>query len=127
MKDIFQSTLQGVGIGSSLMLIFIVAVPLSIGWTDIIGIYFFGGVSGFLSIVYKSENLSLFLQLIIHLGGSVFAFFAVASWNHWMPMQFSIVVSSLTIFILIFLIIWFINFFINIRQSKKINAKLKQQ
>src|SRR5699024_6979728 len=111
MKDIFKSTMQGIGIGSSLMLIFIAAVPLSIGWTDIIGIYFFGGVSGFLSTVYKSENLSLFLRLITHLGGSILAFFAVAFWNHWMPMQFSIVASSLTIFIVIFLIFWCFFFF----------------
>src|SRR5699024_7812054 len=124
MKDIFKSTMQGIGIGSSLMLIFIAAVPLSIGWTDIIGIYFFGGVSVFLSTVYKSENLSLFLQLITHLVGSILAFFVMSFWNQLMEMKFYIVASSLTIFIVIVLIIWCINFFLHVRHSKHINAKL---
>ncbi|MGD6767180.1 MULTISPECIES: DUF3021 domain-containing protein [Mammaliicoccus] len=126
MKDIFKSILQGIGIGSSIMLIFIAIFNISIDIPQVMSVYLFGAVCGFLPIVYKSERMPLPVKLFIHLGGSILTFFIISTINHWVPLQFEPLLGALVIFTLIFLVIWFIFMIINIQQSKKINAKLKE-
>lgn len=127
MKGIITSTLQGLGIASSIMLIFIAVYQMNIGFSDVFGIYIFGAVCGFLPIVYRWESLSLLLQVIIHLGGSIIAFLIVANSNNWMPMQASVIASTLISFTIIFLMLWGIFFIMDVRKSKKINTKLRNQ
>lgn len=127
MRDIITSTLQGIGIGNSIMLIFIAAFQMHIGFSDVAGIFVFGAVCGFLPIVYRKENLPFLLQVIIHSGGSLLAFIIVASLNNWFPMKASAIASSLVSFIIIFLIIWSVFFIIDVQRSKKINNELRNQ
>ncbi|HCN60830.1 MULTISPECIES: DUF3021 domain-containing protein [Mammaliicoccus] len=125
MNKILKSTLQGIGIGSSIMLIFIAIFNVTIDFLDVISVYLFGAICGFLPIVYEFDNLPLPIKLIIHLGGSVIAFFILSTINHWVPLQPEPLIGALTIFTLIFLVIWFIFLIFNAQQSKKINTKLK--
>lgn len=127
MKSIVTSTLQGIGIGSSIMLIFIAAYQTHIGFSDVIGVYTFSAICGFLPIIYRMENIPFILQVTIHADGSLLAFIIVASLNNWLPMKASVIASSLVSFVLIFLIVWGIFFIIDIQRSKKINTKLKSQ
>ena len=119
MKRILKEMLQGVGFSSSITIIFLAANHMSIGFGDVLGIYFFGAVC-------VVENIPLILQLFIHLSCSVISFIVVAYLNHWLPMEVSTVVSSITIFVIIFLILWLIFFINNIQHSKKVNAQLKK-
>lgn len=127
MKDILRSTLQGIGIGSSIMFIFIVIFNVSIGFQDVISTYIFGAICGFLPFVYKLDNMPMPLKVIIHLGGSITTFFIVSTLNNWVPMQPGPIIGALTIFAIIFIVVWFIFLIINIQQSKKINSKLNSQ
>ncbi|WP_145381308.1 DUF3021 domain-containing protein [Staphylococcus cohnii] len=126
MKRILKEMLQGVGFSSSITIIFLAANHMSIGFGDVLGIYFFGAVCGLLSSIYVVESIPLLLQLFIHLSGSVISFIVVAYLNHWLPMEVSTVVSSITIFVIIFLILWLIFFINNLLHSKKVNAQLKK-
>src|SRR5699024_2038077 len=127
MKSIVTSTLQGIGIGSSIMLIFIAAYQTHIGFSDVIGVYTFSAICGFLPIIYRMENIPFILQVTIHADGSLLAFIIVASLNNWLPMKASVIASSLVSFVLIFLIEWGIFYIIDIQRSNKINTKLKSQ
>lgn len=126
MKDTVKATLQGIGIGSSIMLIFIAIFNISIDLLGVISVYLLGAICGFLPIVYKLERMPLPLKLIIHLLGSLITFFVVSTMNHWVPLNVGPLLSALFIFTIIFLVIWFIFMIINIQQSKRINAKLKE-
>ena len=125
MTKIFKTMLQGIGIGSSIMLIFIAIFDVTITFQDVFSVYLFGAICGLLPIVYDIERIPLPLKLIIHLGGSIVAFFIISSINHWVPFKAEALIGALVTFTLIFLVIWFIYFMVNVQQSKKINSKLK--
>jgi len=112
MNKIIKSILQGIGIGSSIMLIFIAIFEVTIGFQAVFSVYIFGAICGFLPIVYEIDQIPLLFRLIIHLGGSIITFFIVSTINNWIP--------------LLFLVIWFIFMYLNSQQSKKINTKLKK-
>ena len=126
MKKFLKTMFQGIGISSSITLIFIAANQINIGFGDVSGIYFFGAMCGLLSFVYVIESIPLLLPLLIHLSGSIISFVTVAYLNHWIPMNVSTLIPSLITFVIIFLIIWLIFLIINIQLSKKVNAKLKK-
>ncbi|PNZ26792.1 hypothetical protein CD122_07830 [Staphylococcus rostri] len=125
MKKLLKSTLAGIGIASSIMLLFIAIYDIRMGFQDVFGLYFFGAVCGVLPFVYSIERIPFPIKLLIHFGGSMIAFFTISSINHWIPLKIEALVSAITSFTLIFLIIWFIFFIINVQKSKKINEKLK--
>src|SRR5699024_12168462 len=85
MKRILKEMLQGVGFSSSITILFLAANHMSIGFGDVIGIYFCGAVCGLLSSIYVVDNIPLVLQLFIHLSSSVISFIAVPYLNHWLP------------------------------------------
>ncbi|PTI71419.1 DUF3021 domain-containing protein [Mammaliicoccus vitulinus] len=126
MNKTLKSTLQGIGIGSSIMLIFIAIFDVTIGFQEVFSVYLFGAVCGFLPIVYEVDRIPLPFKLIIHLGGSILTFFIISTINHWVPLQPEPLIGALTVFTLIFIVIWLIFLMINIQQSKKINTKLKK-
>ncbi|MBO3078875.1 DUF3021 domain-containing protein [Mammaliicoccus sciuri] len=126
MNKIFKSILQGIGIGSSIMLIFIAIFEVTIDFQAVFSVYIFGAICGFLPIVYEIDQIPLLFKLIIHLGGSIIIFFIVSTINNWIPLQPAPLIGGLTTFALIFLVIWFIFMYLNIQQSKKINTKLKK-
>ncbi|MCS4485870.1 DUF3021 domain-containing protein [Staphylococcus americanisciuri] len=125
MKKILKTTLMGIGISSSIMLMFIVIYDIHMGFQDVFGVYLFGAICGFLPFVYDIERIPLPVKLLIHFGGSIFGFFIISSINHWVPFKSEALIGALVIFTLIFLIIWVIFFIIVMQQSKKINTKLK--
>lgn len=125
MKRMLLTMLQGIGFSSGITLVFIAANHMDIGFSDVIGIYFFGAICGLLSIIYSVDRIPLPLQLFIHLFGGIVSFLTVAYLNQWLPLEIAPLVSSIMIFVIIFLIIWFMFLISNIQLSKKVNAKLK--
>lgn len=121
-----KKILQGIGIASITMLLFIASFQLTIDFTDVISIYIFGAVCGILPIVYEYEQIPSPLASLIHFGGSALTFLIISILNNWIPLQFTSILTSLIIFTIIFFIIWFVFFIINVQQSKKINRKINQ-
>ncbi|WP_210124483.1 MULTISPECIES: DUF3021 domain-containing protein [unclassified Staphylococcus] len=127
MKQMLLTMLQGIGFSSGITLVFIAANHMDIGFSDVIGIYFFGAICGLLSMIYMVERIPLPLQLFVHLFGSIIAFLTVVYLNQWLPLEVAPLVSSTIIFVIIFLIIWLFFLISNIQHSKKVNAKLKNK
>ncbi|UXR78446.1 MULTISPECIES: DUF3021 domain-containing protein [unclassified Staphylococcus] len=124
--NILKSIVIGIGIASSIMLLFVAKFNIQMGFQDVFGLYLFGAVCGFLPIVYATDRLPLPLKLLVHFGGSIIAFFTISSINHWVPLKVESLIGAAIIFTLIFLAIWFVFFMINIKQSEQINTKIKE-
>lgn len=79
------------------------------------------------SIVYTSERLRLWQQLLIHLGIGMPVYLAVAFWLGWMPRQSAgAVVGFVLLALVIFFLIWSCFFLYNRHEAKRMNERLRQ-
>lgn len=79
------------------------------------------------SIVYLSDRLRLWQQLLIHISIGMPVYLAVALWLGWMPRQsVGAVVAFVLLALVFFFLIWSGFFLYNRREARKMNERLRQ-
>lgn len=139
MKKIIKLTLGGVAWGCTMFTIIGIIIALIIGNSGsfmmstsdyikqallsiIIGIGFTVP-----SIIYENENISKFLQFIIHMGIGFTIYMICAYIAGWVPTSLGAgaVILSIAFWVLISLAIWFLYYMYYKKEAENINKKLK--
>lgn len=78
------------------------------------------------SLIYRNENLSRWLQVVIHLGIGFAIYICVAFYAGWIPIEFGLlpVVISLVISVVFALLAWMCFSLYYRKQAEKINEKI---
>lgn len=78
------------------------------------------------SLIYRNENLSRGLQVLIHLGIGFVIYISVALYAGWIPTEFGLlpVAISIAVSVVFTLLIWLCFSFYYRKQAEKINEKI---
>lgn len=125
-KEIINGIFIGMGTASTVFLIMKFFFLDFAGQRQIKSVLLMGIIVGATTIIYTSERLNLFIQVLIHLSISYTTFLFASSYGAWFPFKEGIVSATL-IFILIFIVLWTFFYLREKKELEEVNLKLKER